>query len=195
MDISHYIYKFHHEPHWKNKSTRRNIMSEKFNGISRRVQHWINSKLDIIPNDLLRIVSSIIINMLIYLAVIGTIFWVVWNTILAELFYANKMTLFQAWISTVVIASLELDHLSIAKFIYKKLSKAKMANGVAVVLAIVFELVLILIASFGYMWLWNIIIPQSILKWIPNRFKYSLATYCFFNVIFNAKRYGSIDII
>ncbi len=142
-------------------------MSEKFNGIWRKVKDGISFAIAFIPIVLQGGIFATVM-LLMGAAINGAIVSMCWNVAMTTMFGLQKITMFQAFVLAFTIACLRSNYLSGAKSEYEKLkkknfdktSKEKMAKVVSAILVIVFELISILIAVWVVMYSWNNILPQ-----------------------------------
>lgn len=189
-----FIYnKFFHEPHWKNQINKEeSIMSEKFNGIWRKIKEGVSLCVVFFPIVLVAILIAIV--MLLISAVIrGAIVSVCWNVAMTTMFGFQKITIFQAFVLAFTIGCLRSNYLSSAKSeyadlkekIFSRSKKEKMAKVVSVILVVIFEIISIFITIWVVMYSWNNILPQLLnVELVQINFGQAFGFAYLFNLLF-----------
>jgi uncharacterized protein YacL len=198
MAICHFIYNnFFHEPYWKNQINKEeSIMSEKVNGIWRKLKDGVSLCLAFIPIVLVAVLL-IMVMLLISAVIQGAIVSVCWNVAMTTMFGFQKITIFQAFVLAFTIGCLRSNYLSSAKSeysdlkkkIFDKSKKEKMAKVVSVILVVIFELISILITVGVVMYFWNNILPQLLnIELVQINFGQSFGFAYLFNLLFSISK-------
>lgn len=174
-------------------------MSEKFNGIWRKVKGVVILCVAFIPVVLVAVLFAIVM-LLIWAVIQGAIASVCWNVAMTTMFGFQKITVFQAFVLAFTIGCLRSNYLSSAKSeyaelkekIFNKSENEKMAKVVSVVLVVIFELISILIAIWVVMYFWNNILPQLLnVELVQINFEQAFGFTYLFNLLFGLSKSDS----
>lgn len=167
-------------------------MSEKFNGIWRKIKEGVSLCVVFFPIVLVAILIAIV--MLLISAVIrGAIVSVCWNVAMTTMFGFQKITIFQAFVLAFTIGCLRSNYLSSAKSeyadfkekIFSRSKKEKMAKVVSVILVVIFEIISIFITIWVVMYSWNNILPQLLnVELVQINFGQAFGFAYLFNLLF-----------
>lgn len=171
-------------------------MSEKFNGIWRKVKEGASLLVTFIPIVLLGVLL-VTVMFLITAVIKGAIISVCWNVAMTTMFGFNEITIFQAFVLAFTIGCLRANYFSSAKSEYKELKekifnkskREKMAKVLSVILVIFFELISILITIGVVMYSWNNIIPQLLnVELVQINFAQAFGFAYLFNLLFGVSK-------